>query len=125
MSDGSRIKEEMDKRGVSIQEVAHAAGISWTAVSKWLKRDELGPDARVRASSALGKVGIDPRSIWPTAIISDGTVAPSKIDELKPLLRGFTDEQLRAVRRLLEADRADQVTIVNIIEGMLFRDSGK
>jgi transcriptional regulator with XRE-family HTH domain len=131
MSDGSRIKEVMDQRGVSTQELAHAAGVSYTAVFKWLRRDELGPGARDNAARGLAKVGIDPRTVWPDFQPSDGTMQPAgRTEELKALLAkliaasgdqpAFSDDRLRALLRLLELEKPDQMALRGWIEGMLF-----
>jgi len=115
--EGNRIKALLEQQGHNIQDLARAGGVSWQAAKKWVQSEVLGAGARETASAALGKLGIDPRSIWPTQSLAS-TAISTEIDALKPMLKLFSLDQLETVRRLLLAEKADQIRLVDSIDAI-------
>lgn len=118
INEGQRIKALLDEKGLTVQDLARHGNVSWQAAKKWIQSAELGPGARETATAALGKAGIDSRLIWPSDVTASSNV--TRLDDLKRLLQGFSVEQLESVRSLLEADRGDQIRLIDFIEGIAF-----
>lgn len=121
LSEGQQIKALLDERGANVQDLARAGGVSWQAAKKWVQSTTLGAGARETCVAALGKLGIDPRAIWPS--IGAPSASVTRLEELKAHLRGFSPEQLETIKKLLEAEKSDQIRLVDFIEGIAFAQS--
>lgn len=114
--EGRKIEELVRAAGHTVSDLARCAGVSWPAAKKWIQAETLKPEARESAIRGMVALGVDPRAIWPIV----AATAAENMDELRVLVDGFSLDQLRKVRRLLQAERANQIRMVDFIDGKLY-----
>lgn len=115
-TEGEKLERLLTDRGLKVADLARAAGKSWPAAKKWIAAEEIGVEARESVVKGLDALGIDPRLMWPPD-------QREGLDDLKSLLGGMDDDMLRKVRILLMASRANQIRLIDNIDGRLERGS--
>lgn len=110
--DGAKLLRIITGHGFKVADLGKAGGKSWTAGKDWTKAETIGPEMRLSVIAALNELGIDPRLMWPDA-------TSASLAELKTLLSGTEPDVLYKIRRVLEAKGADQIRLIDWIEGKL------
>jgi transcriptional regulator with XRE-family HTH domain len=124
MNEGARIKELLDQRGLTIQDLARACGVKWPSAQKYVRAETLAPAAWVTCSQGLEKLGIDPQEIRRSVRMFRSYTPPppaADVQDLRPHIEGFTKAQLRALKEILEADDAARERLSWIIDDRLNR----
>lgn len=111
--DGHKLRAELARIGRSPADFARAAGVSRTAVDRWLNTPDIGRVAWRTIRPALVRVGIEPATIKPNE------PAPEAEVDLRPLIHDFTVDQMRRLLEILSSDRLPRDKLEFFIDGKL------
>lgn len=114
--EGETIKRLLDETGHTVQDLAKACHVEWPAAKKYMTAKRLGAKAWETCSRGLLKLEIDPSLVRPTLI---ETLPTATVEDLKPLLPQFKDDQLDTLRRILKADSRARDRLIDAIDGIL------
>lgn len=117
--DGERIRKLLSATGKTPADLARAAGVTRTAVDRYLKAERIGKLAWLTVRVGLTKIGIDPRKVRP-----DDQAAEEEID-LRPLIHGFDRDELERIKKILEADTLDREKLLYFVDGLLLTAQAK
>ena len=113
--DGQKLRELLGKERRSQAELAEAAGVTRTAVQRWLKTPHFSDKMWNRIEPALRRLRMDPREIRPAG----GQATKGATQDLKQLVQDWSDENLATMRKVLRADEPSRERLLDYIDGAL------
>lgn len=123
---GKMIEKLLQEKGLKTKDLRNASRgrdgqmLTWPAVKKWITAAKLGPGARESAVAALRRLGIDAGKVFDDVVTTDG-IDSSGIEHLKPLLRGFDDDELERIATMLRQRPSTQHDLLTFLEGLIFK----
>lgn len=112
--EGERIKQMLTATGRTPADLSRAAGVSRTAVDRYLKAATIKKIAWVTVRKGLVKLQLDPRKVKP-----DDQVSIDVEIDLRPLIHDFSRDQLERLKTILDADIGPREKLSYFVDGAL------
>jgi hypothetical protein len=113
MHEGKRIKDLLTDRGLNVQDLATACGVTWPAAKKYIAAEMLKPQAWESAKRGLVALEIDP-----SLVRKDDLRKSNVLDQLPRFVGG----DLRDVRDWLMADRSTREQLAKKIDDQILAE---
>lgn len=111
MKEGERLRRLLEAKRYEQAELAEKAGVSKTAVGKWLRVGRFSDRTWKKLKPGLIKLGLKPHDVRP------GEREAGPQEDLTLLVDTWTHEQLLAVKRILVSDDDSKEHLMSYIKG--------
>lgn len=116
MSEGEKLAKLLKSTNKTQKALASAAGVTTAAVHRWLNTPEFSLRMWRTIADGLQRIGLNPREIRPEFPI--GPIGTAQQD-LTRVVAGWSREQLREMKTVLEADGPSRDILLAYINGAL------
>ena len=120
-TEGHKLRRALEEAGKNGTALAIACEVSSSMVTKYFQTETFGGHAWNTVCKGLAKLGISPSKIREgyVEMYRERTALPTR--DLRPLLDGFSKQQLGAVKEILEADAPSRERLYWVLEDRLGR----